>query len=172
MLSRAFHGEPAEFQSPLSSTQALDQLQAIKKWRPDGLGLVGTVSADAIELRTAHTIKRGNGTRFEGRLEVSNSGCSLVGSFKSSPFSRSMSALFLAFLGWILAGGLLTGLQAIITQRSSLLMVLGHVVGLLLWLAMLSLIGWLIAWNASPMRSDVAAISTAIRHALLDPGKQ
>ena len=165
-LSKIFEGEPADFQSPLSSAQALVQLQEICKWHPGRLCLVGTVSADTIELRIAHVFRRGNGTRFQGRLLARGKGSSLVGSFKSSAYSRFFMAIALIFLGFLLFGGLAGGLHVAFTQASTLLDKLSLIAFLLLWMAGVSLMGWLVVWNASPARDDVVAISAAIRQAL------
>ena len=170
MLSKVFEGEPSDFQSPLSGAQALAQLQELTKWRPGKLSLVGAVSADTIELRIAHVFRRGNGTRFQGHLLARGEGSSLVGSFKSSDYSRFVTAIFLVFLGLMLLGGLVGGLYQAFTQASSLFNAMRIIGFLLLWVAGVCLMGWLVVWNGSPERNDVLVISTAIRHALQESG--
>lgn len=91
---------------------------------------------------------------------------SLVGSFKSSPYTRLSTAIVLAFLCFMLIGGLVGGLHLAFTQESSSLDELRCIAFLSLWLAGACLMGWLMVWNASPARGDVAAISGAIRQAL------
>lgn len=166
VIARVFKGEPARFHSPLSSVQALAQLQEISNWRPGRLCLVEAVSVDKIELRIAHGARRGNGTRFQGRLLISAGELSLVGSFKSSAISRFFAAMFLLFLGVMLCGGLLGGIRLAFNPAPNLLDPLRYIALLSLWSGGVCLIGWLVIWNASPVRSDVVAISAAIRQAL------
>jgi hypothetical protein len=162
-----FKGEPARFESSLPRVNALAQLQELNSWRAGRLCVVEAVSADNIVLRVAPDVRRGNGTRFQGRLLISAGGSSLVGTFKSSAVSRIFAAISLLFLGVMLCGGVLGGIRRAITPGPDLLHPLRYIAFLSLWSAAVCLIGWLVIWNASPVRSDVTAISAAIRQALL-----
>jgi len=166
MLSKVFEGEPAEFLSPLSSAQALAKLQELTKWRPGQIDVVGSISVDAIELGIVHVFRRGNGTRFQGHLLARGEGASLVGAFRSSAYSRFVMTVALIFVGFMLLCGLVGGLHQAFTQASNLFDALRLIAFLLLWLAGVCLVGWIAIWNASPIRSDVMAISAAIRQAL------
>ncbi|MFC5431878.1 hypothetical protein ACFPTO_24245 [Paraburkholderia denitrificans] len=128
--------------------------------------MVGSISEDAVDLRIVHDFTRGNGTRFQGCLVEHEAGSSLVGSFKASAYSRVVMAMFMALVGCMFFGGLIGGLHLAFTQTSSLAGALKFAVLLLLWLAVVCLMGWLVVWNASPARKDVVAISAAVQHAL------
>ncbi|MDP9651625.1 hypothetical protein [Paraburkholderia caledonica] len=167
VISMVFKGKPARFESSLPRANALAQLQELSSWRAGRLCVVEAVSADNIVLRVAHDVRRENGTRFQGRLLISAGGSSLVGTFKSSAVSRIFAAISLLFLGVMLCGGVLGGIRRAITPGPDLLDPLRYIAFLSLWSGVVCLIGWLVIWNASPVRSDVIAISAAIRQALL-----
>ncbi|MDR3398109.1 MAG: hypothetical protein P4M06_11170 [Pandoraea sp.] len=113
----------------LPCAQALAQLQMLTEWRPDKNFLMGSGSTDTIELRISHVFRRGNGTRFRGRLLTSGEGSLLVGSFMSSGYSRFITAIVLVLVGVMLFGGLY---QAV-AQASSLLNALTVTGFLLVW---------------------------------------
>ncbi|CAB3711466.1 hypothetical protein [Paraburkholderia rhynchosiae] len=160
-------GGAGAFSKSLVSVNALAQLQELSNWRAGRLCLVEAVSADNIVLRVAHDVRRGNGTRFQGRLLIDAGGSSLVGTFKSSAVSRIFAAISLLFLGVMLCGGVLGGIRLAFTPGPDLLDPLRYIAFLSLWSGAVCLIGWLVIWNASPVRSDVIAISAVIRQALL-----
>lgn len=166
-IAGAFAGEPATFSSDLPSAQALGRLRKLISWTSAPY-MLGSVSVDVIKLRTIPTgnFVNPNPTCFYGHLHTHGEGSVLIGSFKAIAFRRCVGGVFLLFLAFMFLCGAVEMHFYIVAQASNLLDGLVSGAFLVLWLTLVSLFAWFVAWNVSPVPREIESISTAIRQAL------
>lgn len=167
-IARAYGGEPAIFPSELPSIQALDQLRKLISWSSAPY-MLGSIREDRVKLRTTSTKNLVNPTVFYGRVQAHGDGSELVGVFKSSGFRRCSGGMFLLVIGLMFLCGAIETPFYIVYHAPNLLSGLELAAFSVLWLSLVALFAWFVAWNISPVPRDIQTISAEIRQGLKSP---